>query len=157
MRPFRLADSALVVLAVVLWSLAGPRVSAQPHDADDAPRTFKDPLPRADEIRWDVKVIEKGPFTVEKRQVENKQVRWLLKVDTDEGAGQINVYSLGTPGFYARFLDEDGVEITRVQLAASNTDGVRRGDKVRLTLTLPGKDVLKKTNKVVIVHYPTGP
>jgi hypothetical protein len=56
----------------------------------------------------------------------------------------------GRPPFLARFLDEDGVTLVS---ARPEYDGVLiglQGQRVRLVLSLPGKDVLARTRGVVI-------
>jgi hypothetical protein len=56
----------------------------------------------------------------------------------------------GRPPYVARFLDEDGVTIVA---ARPRYDGVLAGlagQRVRLALSLPGKDLLSRTRGVVI-------
>jgi hypothetical protein len=123
---------------------------AAAHTTDSA----KNPLPLAERINWNVKLLENHDcFTCERRVVEKHEIRWTLILNNDEAANIIkdnwDTPPYVRPFYTARFLDSEDVELARIRLLV-NTPSVQRGDKVRMTLKLPGDEVLSQTSKVTI-------
>lgn len=130
---------------ILLVALAGA-VRAQDEAKNDLP----------EKIKWDVKLFEddKESFTVVKRTVDkNGPITWVLEVNAGAAAKRMNDYgTFNTLGYFANFLDEDGVVIHRAKIATEPASGVRKGDRVRAVLKMPAADVVQKTQKVVIVY-----
>jgi hypothetical protein len=105
----------------------------------------RDPLPRASQVGWDVRVFEESPsFKVVKREVKGDQVTWVLE----------NKRDLGTEilfGYQAALYDEDGVKLKTIGIEVEPfLMNMPKGERNRFTLHLPPQDKLKELRKVVI-------
>lgn len=137
--------SAAVILAL---ALAGSTWAQEKAPGKNG--VPKEDLPYQDRITWDVKVFEedKESFTLLKRTAGKKEVVWLLELNSDTEVGRIVYYNISVR-YQALFLDADGVQVA-VVVVAPHTQNIRKGERVRYTLTMPADDVIQKTTEVII-------
>jgi hypothetical protein len=146
-----------LVMAVILAVAATAAVAAQDSSGDKGDPKGKesrpdDDLPYKGDVKWHGKALEANPdsFTLVKRTVGPKHVTWLLKVNSDAEASRIQQFPLaGTGTYQAQFLDEEGVPVASIELTPHTKD-IRVGERVRYSLSLPGRDVVKRSVKVLI-------
>lgn len=105
----------------------------------------RDPLPGADKITWNVKVLEESPvFAVVRRETKDRKVTWLLE-NTEDAPGAI------ITSIRADFLDADGVKIGSVELKSEPAfRNWRAGERNRFFLNLPDRESMKSVARVVI-------
>jgi hypothetical protein len=145
------AENAAKVVKDLVAKLVPPPVD----DPDDpgAVGNIRHPLPQADRITWDVHLLEDNPehFLFWKRVVKGNEVRWWLKVKSEQAELFLRALNKKEEDFvFARFTDGDDRERDKVELQP-NTRDIVVGKFVRLTLKLPPAAVLDKTAKVSIV------
>lgn len=121
---------------------AGSGWAEDKKPAKDPP---KDPLPRADSVKWDVTTFEESAtFTVTKREVKGGELIWVLENRKDIATEHIF-------GYTADFFDEDGVKLFSVGIATNPfPTNLRLGERNRYTLELPKAESWKNVKKVVI-------
>ena len=134
------ASSVALVLSL---ALAGSAWSDSREGSET--KDTKDPLPHANQLKWDVRGFEESPsFTVVKRQVKGDRVTWVLE----------NKRNLGTEitfGYQAALYDEDGVKLATLQVVTEPfLLNMSQGERNRFTLNLPPEDKLRGVRKVVI-------
>lgn len=82
---------------------------------------------------------------------DNNAIHWIVVASKD-----IRQISLFDSAYNAHFYDADDVSITTLPIRFTPNDSIKKGDKVRATLTLPPASTLKKTKKVVIIAASDG-
>src|SRR5262249_41003944 len=126
----------------------------KPREEPD--RAAKDnKLPFSDRIRWDDSLLNnKKDFTLVRQRVEDKEIKWTVEINSDEGvhlatrATFVDPFKyIGNCRIHVQYLDEDDVEILRSFL--SPTGSVAKGEPVSLTLVLPKDGIPKATKKIV--------
>jgi hypothetical protein len=132
--------SVAVILSLALVGSAW----GDPREGNEK-KEVKDPLPRASQVEWDVRVFEESPaFKVVKREVKGNQVTWVLE----------NKRDLGTEilfGYQAALYDEDGVKPAKIGIEVEPfLLNMSKGERNRFTLNMPPPDKLKEVRKVVI-------
>jgi hypothetical protein len=133
-------SSVAVILSLGLAGFAW----GDPREGNEK-KEVKDPLPRASQVGWDVRVFEESPaFKVVKREVKGNQVTWVLE----------NKRDLGTEilfGYQAALYDEDGVKLATIGIEVQPfVFNMPKGERNRFTLNMPPPDKLKEVRKVVI-------
>jgi hypothetical protein len=131
------------VAVILSFALVGS-AWGDPREGNEK-KEVKDPLPRASQVGWDVRVFEESPaFKVVKREVKGNQVTWVLE----------NKRDLGTEilfGYQAALYDEDGVKLANIGIEVEPfLLNMPKGERNRFTLNMPPPDKLKEVRKVII-------
>jgi hypothetical protein len=135
----RLTSVAVILtLALAGFAWADPREGGEKKEV-------KNPLPRASQVGWDVRLFEESPgFKVVKREVKGNQVTWVLE----------NKRHLGTEilfGYQAALYDADGVKLATIGIEVEPfLFNMSKGERNRFTLNMPPPDKLKEVRNVVI-------
>jgi len=155
------ADDTREAVKGVRLALAEARKPHKEPKKDEPDKAAKDgKLPYSDRIRWDISLLKnKDNFTFVKQtvKVEEKEVRWIVEINSDEGSKMVSGHRFigdnGGPYSYLtlQFLDEDDVELGHYALLV--TGKVAKGEKVRLSYLLPKEGLSKNVKKVLIVDY----
>ena len=77
---------------------------------------------------------------------DKSAIQWVFVASKD--IRQISVFG---SGYAAHFYDADDIRLQEVPMEFTPNYNIKRGQKVRATLTLPPESILKKTKKVVVV------
>ncbi len=145
-------DTQEAVKGVRLALAEGRKPREEPKDDEPDKAAKEDKLPYSDRVHWDVSLLNnKKDFTLVKQTVTDKEVRWVVEINSDEGVRMATNRYLGNPNYgnlRLQFLDEDDVEISYYHL--SSVGKVAKGERVRFSYPLP-KEGFQKTKKVLLV------
>jgi hypothetical protein len=99
-------------------------------------------------LDWSFSALTAIGIDIKGNHDEDKNaIHWIVVAGKD-----ISQISLFGSGYKAYFYDADDIRLKEVALEFTPNDNIKRGQKVRATLTLPPESILKKTKKVVVVR-----
>ena len=135
---------AVPTLALALVLLAGLGVLAQTQKATAVTRLEKLPIPG--QAEWDLAPLRKYFAILETRyDAENKRVVWLAEARR----GFDNVGAVFDPS--VRFYDAADARVHDTTLGFDPNDHVLRGERIRISLSLPDEATLARTKRVLML------
>jgi flagellar biosynthesis GTPase FlhF len=115
----------------------------------------KNELPYSEKITWDTSSLEndRDNYILVNRKIdEDKSVSWVVTVASDDASRLSELGYSNTYRFRAYFLDEDDVEIVRVDLQ-QHPNFAFKGQNLRFTLEIPKDEkVIRNTKKIKILR-----